>query len=201
MESDIDIKKLWKEQTVLVTEGPRLSKEIRSFKTKRMFELIVLNIILLITICFVIVVWMYFESQLVITKIGLVLAILSISVVLVFNCKIIPLYSGVSEVQSNLDYLNKLLAVKHKEHFMQTKLMSFYFISLSLGIGCYMYEYVLKSSLLFGIIAYSSFFLWVGLNWFVFRPKIISRKRQKIDHLIKHVEKIRLQLSQSEHSV
>ena len=106
----------------------------------------------------------------------------------------IPLYRTVDEELSNREYLNELLTVKRKENFMQTRLMNFYFISLSVGIGLYMYEYIQESSLLFRIVAYSTFLLWIGLNWFVFRPRIIRRNKQRLDRLIAGMERIRMQM-------
>ena len=100
------------------------------------------------------------------------------------------------EEQSKQEYLNELLALRRKEHFMQTKLMNFYFISLSVGIGLYMYEHIQESSLQFRVVAYSVFLLWVGLNWFVFRPRIIRRNRQRLDSLIVRVERIKTQIDE-----
>ena len=139
----------------------------KSLQEKEVLELIVLNAVLWMTICFVAFVWIYFKPQLLVTKIGILLTIVAMGTVAVFTHKMIPLYRIVDEEQSNREYLNELLAVRRKENFMQTKLMNFYFISLSVGIGLYMYEHIQESSLQFRVVAYSVFLLWVGLNWFV----------------------------------
>lgn len=121
----------------------------KSLQEKKVLELIVLNAVLWMTICFVAFVWIYFKPQLLVTKIGILLTIVAMGTVAVFTHKMIPLYRIVDEEQSNREYLNELLAVRRKENFMQTKLMNFYFISLSVGIGLYMYEHIQESSLQF----------------------------------------------------
>ena len=180
MKSDIDIKELWRKQAVPFADCSGLFKEVNHFKRKKVLELIVLNAVLWMTICFVAFVWIYFKPQLLVTKIGILLTIVAMGTVAVFTHKMIPLYRIVDEEQSNREYLNELLAVRRKENFMQTKLMNFYFISLSVGIGLYMYEHIQESSLQFRVVAYSVFLLWVGLNWFVFRPRIIRRNRRQV---------------------
>ena len=167
MKSDIDIKELWRKQAVPFADCSGLFKEVNHFKRKKVLELI-----------------------------GILLTIVAMGTVAVFTHKMIPLYRIVDEEQSNREYLNELLAVRRKENFMQTKLMNFYFISLSVGIGLYMYEHIQESSLQFRVVAYSVFLLWVGLNWFVFRPRIIRRNRQRLDSLIVRVERIKTQIDE-----
>ena len=96
----------------------------------------------------------------------------------------------------NIDYLNNLLMLKGKETFMQTKVMSLYFILLSSGILLYMYEYTLNSSFTFRLIAYSVLFLWIALNWFVLRPVMIRKNRRRMDCLIRQIEKIKSQVDE-----
>lgn len=194
MKNDIDIKGLWRKQAVPVADCSGLFKEISQFKRKKALELVVLNVVLWSTICFAVFVWIYFKPQLLVTKIGILLTIVAVGTVVAFTHQMIPLYRTVDEELSNREYLNELLTVKRKENFMQTRLMNFYFISLSVGIGLYMYEYIQESSLLFRIVAYSTFLLWIGLNWFVFRPRIIRRNKQRLDRLIAGMERIRMQM-------
>ena len=88
----------------------------------------ILNAVLVLTILFIIFIWVYFKPQLMSTKIGIILSILPMGMVLVFNSGLTSLYRKIDEKQSNMDYLNALLKVRSKEHIMQTKLMNLYFI-------------------------------------------------------------------------
>lgn len=198
MSNNTDLKALWSKQIVPVANPEDILKRIERFKRKRARKVFILNCILWLTVLLVLLVRICFKPQLMITQIGVILTILSISIVILFNCKLIPLYKRTHESQTNSGYLNDLLAMKSREKFMQTKIMGLYFISLSTGIGLCMYEYTFQRSLGFGLTAYSLFALWVGINWFYLRAKIIKKNERKRDKLIKQIEAIQSQLESSE---
>lgn len=197
MESNVDLKEMWNRQTVPVADQSEMLDRIESFRKNGLAKRILLNVVLLLTIAFMIFIWIYFKPDFLSTKIGIIVGILPMCMVVVFNRKVISMYRTLNEKQSNIDYLNNLLMLKEKEAFMQTKVMSLYFVLLSLGILLYMYEYTLNSSLTFRVIAYSALLLWVAVNWFVLRPVIIRRNKRKMDALIKQVEKIKSQMDES----
>lgn len=128
MKNDKDIRSLWYKQTVPVVSPSEISSKIKTFKNRGLRKLLVLNIILLLTVCFVMFVWIYFQPQLLSTKIGIVLTILTIVAVILLNQNIIPLYKRIDESRTNSDYIKNLLAVKNYELFMQTRVINFYFI-------------------------------------------------------------------------
>ena len=63
MKSDIDIKELWRKQAVPFADCSGLFKEVNHFKRKKVLELIVLNAVLWMTICFVAFVWIRSEER------------------------------------------------------------------------------------------------------------------------------------------
>ena len=186
MESNIDIKELWNRQAVPAADQSEILNKISRFRKSGLKSGIFLDVILVLTILFMIFIWIYFKPQFLSTKIGIIVGILPMCIVVVVNRK----------KQSNIDYLNNLLMLKGKETFMQTKVMSLYFILLSFGILLYMYEYTLNSSFTFRLIAYSVLFLWIALNWFVLRPVMIKKNRRKMDCLIRQIEKIKSQVDE-----
>ena len=190
MESNIDIKELWSKQFVPYANQSDILKRISKFRKKSITRVVILNLILLLTIFFILFIWIYFKPQYLSSKIGIILTIIPISLVIITNYKLIPSYRKMDESRTNLEYLNDLLVIKEKEYFMQTTVMNLYSISLSLGICLYMYEYALMRSLLFGIIAYSTLLSWVCFNYFFLRPRTIKKNKDKIDHLIKQIETI-----------
>lgn len=192
--AEINIKDLWNGQTVPEGNSSKLFKEISRFRRRGMGKVILLNILLLLTIFFVVFVWIYFKPQLITTKIGILLSILPVCMVLVCNCRLLPLYKRIDESSSNFDYLNDLLAISVREEFMHTKIMNIYFVLLSSGIGLYMFEYVVNGTWISAIAKYASFLLWCAFNWFVLRPLIIKKNRRKREGLIKQVERIKRQL-------
>ncbi|WP_294607699.1 hypothetical protein [uncultured Bacteroides sp.] len=190
MENDIDIRELWNRQVVPAVDQSGILGKIESFRKKRIRRTVILNVVLLLTILFIIFIWVYFKPELMSTKIGIILSVLPMGAVLVFNNGLTSLYRKIDEKQSNMDYLNALLKVRSREHIMQTKLMNLYFILLSAGIGLYMYEYTLKRSFIFGVAAYSVVLLWIGFNWFFLRPRMIEKNKRKMEDLIKQIKKL-----------
>lgn len=197
MGNDINIKALWNKQIVPVPDRLDLSHKIKVFRRNGVRRLLILNAILLLTICFTVFIWIYFKPQSIYTEIGILLTILPISIVILQNWRMLPVYREMDDSCTNSDYIAGLLTVKSKEHLMQTKILNFYFILLSVGIGMYMYEYTFERSTLLGIITYLLFLLWVGINWFVLRPRIIRRNREKINFLIEQAERIQRQFRNS----
>lgn len=190
MENDIDIRELWNKQTVPAVDQADILGKIKGFRRKGIMRTTILNAVLVLTILFIIFIWVYFKPQLMSTKIGIILSILPMGMVLVFNSGLTSLYRKIDEKQSNMDYLNALLKVRSREHIMQTKLLNLYFILLSAGIGLYMYEYTLKRSFIFGVVAYSVVLLWIGFNWFFLRPRMIEKNKRKMEDLIKQIKKL-----------
>lgn len=193
----MNIKALWNKQIVPTPDRFDLSHKIKVFRRNGVRRLLILNAILLLTICFVVFIWIYFKPQSIYTEIGILLTIPPISIVILQNWRMLPVYREINESCTNSDYIAGLLAVKSKERLMQTKILNLYFILLSVGIGMYMYEYTFERSILLGIVAYLLFLLWVGINWFVWRPRIIRRNRQNIDSLIEQAERIQRQFRDS----
>ena len=196
MESNIDIKELWNRQAVPAADQSEILNKISRFRKNGLKKGIFLDVILVLTILFMIFIWIYFKPQFLSTKIGIIVGILPMCIVVAVNRKITSLYRSLDEKQSNIDYLNNLLMLKGKETFMQTKVMSLYFILLFSGILLYMYEYTLNSSFTFRLIAYSVLFLWIALNWFVLRPVMIRKNRRRMDCLIRQIEKIKSQVDE-----
>ena len=196
MESDFNIKELWKKQAVPPANQAEMLKKIRRFRKNGLKKSVFLHVVLLLTIVFMIFIWIYFNPDLLSTKIGIVIGILPMCIVVVFNRKMISLYKALDQKQTNRDYLNNLLVLKEKENFMQTKVMGLYVILLSVGIVLYMYEYTLGWTLAFRIMAYFALCLWGAVNWFVLRPVVSGRNQRKLDTLIKQVERIKSQMEE-----
>lgn len=195
MENNVDIKKLWNKQTVPVSDWPDMLKKIERFKRSRIRKTINLNVILMVTIIMIVSIWIYFEPQLISTKIGIILSVLPMGIVIAFNHNLILLYKRRDEQKANSEYLNDLLVIKNRDRFMQTKLFSLYFILLSLGIGLYMYEYTWQRSIVLGVVSYLIMILWVGFNWFFLRPRIIKTNQRKMDDLILQIMALKSQIT------
>lgn len=90
--------------------------------------------------------------------------------------------------KENMDYIKSLLSIKKQEYRQQHIILNLYFLFLSLGFVLYSYEYTFFRSFFFGIVAYTVLLIWIGLNWFVFRPRIIKKRKRKFADFMKYIE-------------
>jgi 4-amino-4-deoxy-L-arabinose transferase-like glycosyltransferase len=193
-DNNIDFKDLWKKQSVSQPNMKDLLERVNTFKKAALRSLWIVNILLLATSAFIIFIWIYYQPQFVSTKIGIIVTILAMMLyVFVYN-KLSGEYKNIDSTQTNQEYLNKLIIIKKKQQFLQTKMMSFYFVFLTIGICLYMYEYASRMSVLGASLAYGITLLWMFFNWFYIRPKQIKKQQEKINSLIEKFEEINNQL-------
>ncbi|MBW1658120.1 hypothetical protein [Flavobacterium quisquiliarum] len=193
-DNNIDFKDLWKKQTVSQPDMKDLLERVGKFKKAALKSLWFANILLFATSVFIIFIWIYYQPQFISTKIGIVVTLLAMVIYLVIYNRLLKNYNHIDAEQSNHDYLQKLIEIKKKQQFLQTKMMSFYFIALTLGICLYMYEYASRMSLLGASLTYGITLLWILFNWFYIRPKQIKKQQSKLNSLIEKFEEVNNQL-------
>lgn len=194
METNIDLKKIWNTQKIETPKVEVLYSTANKLKTRSFLKLIGINIILLLTIVFISFIWYYFQPELVTTKIGIILIILAMIIFLLpFNKQFSLLAKNKTEPNSK-EYIKQLIKLKEAQVFQQTTMLSIYFITLSLGIGLYIYEYVSRMTITWGIITYAITILWFAINWFYLRPKAIKKQNAKLNALLVEFEKLNNQM-------
>ncbi|WP_017496222.1 hypothetical protein [Flavobacterium sp. WG21] len=192
--NNIDFKDLWKKQSVSQPDMKDLLGRLKEFKAAGLRHLWITNILLLATTAFILFVWYYYQPEFISTKIGIVLVIVAmVMYVGVYNGLLVG-YKNIDTTQSNQEYLQRLILIRKKQQFMQSTILSLYFILLGVGIGLYMYEYTLRMSLVYALLTYGVVLLWIGVNWFYIRPKQIKKQQAKINDLIGRFEEINKQL-------
>lgn len=194
METNLDLKKIWGKQYIPTTDVKEVFKKIEIYKSSKRKKAVMLNVLLFFTILFILFIWIYFKPQFIRTKIGIVLTVIAMILVIFFNSKMKDTFSKINENQSNFDYLNNLKSIKIQENYLQTKIMSVYFVLLSLGIVLYIYEYLSMMKPIVQSVFYLALILWIGFNWFVLRPRIIKKNQRQINDLIGQLERIENQL-------
>lgn len=198
MKTDLDLKELWNKQDVPMADVTVILGLIKKYKRTGFRKMVFLNSVLMITILVLLLIWISYNPQLIITKIGIVLGICSIFFVVISTSKLIPLYKKSDTMLSNSDYLTNLIEIKSIENHIQTKVMNVYFILLTVGTSLYMYEYTLSLSWYFVCMIYGVFFIWIGFNWFVLRPRIVEKSRKKIDDFICQIKTLEKQWGSSD---
>lgn len=193
-DNTINFKDLWKKQTINQPDMQDLLTRVSKFKKAALRSLWISNILLGLTTAFIIFIWIYYQPQFISTKIGIVLVILAMVIYLFVYNKLLSSYKNIDATQTNQEYLQKLIAIKKKQQFLQTKMMSFYFVMLTVGICLYMYEYASRMSVLGAGLTYGITLLWMLFNWFFIRPKQIKKQQDKINSLIEKFEEVNNQL-------
>jgi len=195
-DNTINFKDLWKKQTINQPDIQDLLTRVSKFKKAALRSLWISNILLGLTSAFIIFIWIYYQPQFISTKIGIVLVILAMVIYLFVYNKLLSSYKNIDATQTNQEYLQKLIAIKKKQQFLQTKMMSFYFVMLTVGICLYMYEYASRMSVLGAGLTYGITLLWMLFNWFFIRPKQIKKQQDKINSLIEKFEEVNNQLGE-----
>ena len=196
MENNIDFKDLWKKQSITQPDINELMDKLKHFKKTSLRRLILTNVMLIATCVLILLIWFYYQPQWVSTKIGIVLNVAIMAIYLFVYNKLFDAYKAIDNTDSNAAYLQKLIAIKTKQKFLQSKMLSIYFLVLGFGLCLYMYEYTAMMALFWGIFAYTITFFWGAFVWFYLRPRQIVKENLKIDNLIDKFQRINNQLEE-----
>lgn len=194
MENNIDFKDLWKKQSISQPTINELLAKLKHFKKTSLRRLILTNAMLIATCVLILLIWYYYQPQFLSTKIGIVLNVAIMAIYLLVYNRLFDAYKELDNTDSNAAYLQKLIAIKTKQKFLQSKMLSIYFVVLGLGTCLYMYEYASMMSFLWGFFVYAVLLFWMGFVWFYLRPRQIVKENSKIDTLIDTFQRINNQL-------
>lgn len=194
MENNIDFKDLWKKQSISQPSINELLAKLKHFKKTSLRRLILTNAMLIATCVLILLIWYYYQPQFLSTKIGIVLNVAIMAIYLLVYNRLFDAYKELDNTDSNVAYLQKLIAIKTKQKFLQSKMLSIYFVVLGLGTCLYMYEYASMMSFLWGFFVYAVLLFWMGFVWFYLRPRQIVKENSKIDTLIDTFQRINNQL-------
>jgi len=192
--NNIDFKDLWKKQTITQPNMEDLITRLKQFKKTALHSLWITNILLFATCIFIIVIWYFYQPEFISTKIGIVLMVSAMVIYLVVYNRLLRTYKNIDATQTNQEYLQKLILIKRKQQFLQSKILSLYFVLLGIGICLYMYEYTSRMSVFYGITSYVVLLIWMGIAWFYLRPKEIRKHEGKLNNLIAKFEEVNNQL-------
>lgn len=195
MADNIDFKKYWNKKKIETPAPKEIIRKANEYKRKTRFKLIAANLVLLATCMFISFIWFYYQPEFLTTKLGIVLCIVAMLVYLLFHNTLAPLLINHSLELDSKAQLKQLITLKRKQRFQQTTLLNGYFILLSLGLGLYMYEYVIRMTLPWAIFSYGIVLFWIALNAFYFRPKIIKKQQTKLNELIAQLKDLNEQLT------
>jgi len=195
MDANIDFKALWAraadnqmpDSREIIDAAIRLNKKMRN-------KMLMANLCLVLTAIFIIYVVFHYHPAMWTSWLGAALIIFAILLTLAASGTVIKLL-----FKSNLDddttvYLQHLLHIKQKQEYLQTTVISLYFILLSAGVCLYMIEYALMMHTAGRVLTYGITVAWIGFNWFYIRPKTIKKRCAKLEAVISKIEALNTQL-------
>jgi membrane protein YdbS with pleckstrin-like domain len=193
--NNINFKELWQSQTSPPQQSSEeLTSKMKQLKSSNIRKMFLTTFLFAATSCFMIWIWVTFQPEIFTTKLGIMLVILAMAIYGVSLNQQHPLLKKIDEANSNAEYLQNLLAVKKQQQFLQTTMMSLYYILLSAGLALYLYEYASMMSDYWGIFAYAATFAWIAFTWFYIRPRQAKKQNSKMDEMITHFQALNQQL-------
>lgn len=182
--NNIDFKDLWKKQVVSEPNLEEFMVQLNKFKKTGIKTYWITNAVLAITLSFIVCIWIFYKPQFISTKIGLLVTVLAMVVYFIVYNRVLKPAHYVDLVQSNQSYVQNLILLKKKQQFMQSTMLSIYFLLLTAGICLYMYEYTSRMSRGATVSFYGFTIAWSVFNWFYIRPKQMKKQQIIIDELI-----------------
>ena len=152
------------------------------------------SLLLIATGVFISGIVIYFRPEMLTTQIGVVLMLIAIGAMVAAQLSAAQIFYKGKEEDSCAEYLDQMYAMKKKQEYMHTSLMTAYFILLSAGLGMYMIEYARRMQPVGATLSYVITALWIGANWLFIRPRMIRKQQEKMNEMIRRLEEVSKQL-------
>ncbi len=195
MSNQTDFKALWQG----LSTGPVPPVETVIAEAKKLLrqtkkKMLIANVTLALTAACIMVLYFKLDIKQLTTRLGILLIILSIAVYLVMHNRLLAgLFKPVPGADSRA-YLDALLAASKKQQFLQRTVLSLYYVFLLAGICLYMIEYTAKMPLWGAMLSYALTLCWMGICWFIFRPRTIRKQQAGLDAVISKLENMHKQM-------
>jgi len=187
---NINFQDIWNKKSAEIPNITEIKSKAEKYRTKKLFSIIFQMGCLILSSAFIIYLWNIIDFKLFTTRLGFIFVLAAIGMYIYLYSQNINIIRKINPAISNQEYLTALKKLQKQQLYMQTKGISIYFILLSLGFAVYFYEFVLRMSLLGGILSYGLTFFWMAINWFFIRPRQIKKQNAKISAVIDSLEMI-----------
>lgn len=188
--NEINLSKLWKQQTSISPDLEDLKRRLSKYKKDNSRKRIISNITLGLTIVVILGIWILYDASTIFPMLGMSLIITAIGISIIkFN----QFYSSFKDLNKNLEnkeYLQSLLEIQKKQKVIQTSIMNIYFTLLTLGMVLYLYEFTLRMDKLMAIVAYGLTLGWFAFVWFYLKPKMVKKQNLKLEQYISSIQNI-----------
>ena len=190
MQNFDELKNLWQTTKNNLPSAKETFAQIASARKKMIRKNILVIIALSLTFAYLIWIGAHYDFEMITTKLGILIALISIIIGIIFNTKLAnKLLKQGDPTLDNNSYLQQLIEFRNQQRVIQTKGITLYFILLTSGLILYMYEFAVRD-LQLGVISYSITLAWIAFNWFYLRKKTIAKHEKEINGQIEAIESI-----------
>lgn len=190
MATNYNFQEIWNKKNTDIPNIKEIKEKANSYRKKQIRGTIFQIFSLCISTGMIIWVWFRFPDLNILTKSGMILIFIALSMYIFQNFQKINIISKINPSVNNQEYLQILKILQKKNFYMQTKGITIYYIILSLGMALYLFEFVMRMSLMGGILTYGLIFLWIVIVWIFIRPKQIKKQRNKLNTVINSLESL-----------
>lgn len=196
MQTDnINFQDIWNKKNAEIPNIKEIKSKTENYRKKQLFCTALQMSCLILSAIGIIFVWNMIDFEMITTRLGFIIILAAMGMYVYLYSRNINIIRKISPSTSNQEYLSALKKLQQQQLYMQTKGISIYFILLSLGFAVYFYEFVLRMSVLGGILSYGLTFFWMAVNWFFIRPRQIKKQNTKISKVIDSLELIEKDLN------
>jgi hypothetical protein len=186
----MNIDQLWQNTNEKAPDWQAFANQMAALEIKKRNEKNRLNFLLLTTMAFVGFIAFAYWPLTWTTLVGIVLTELSMLLYLWQYNRNTTVRDLTAETANARAFLEWLYQDRKRQRYLGRQLMSAYFLLLSTGVLVYMWEFVQRMPGFYGWLTYGITLGWFGLNWFVFRPRIVKKKEAAINDLIDQLERL-----------
>jgi len=184
-----DLKALWlSAKTDSLPQPEEMLRMVKKFRDQRIRRKVIIIVIALL--CAVIMFWgMLFDGfTMFTTYIGDVLMIISCIILVVTNLRSIKRFYQLKDC-SNAEFVQFIERTRQNQIYFYKNTQVIAMSITSVGLMLYWYELVHRKPAL-TIIIYSATIIYLGVMWFVVRPRVFKKNARKLNEMLERLEKI-----------
>jgi len=184
-----DLKALWlSAKTDSLPQPEEMLRMVKKFRDQKIRRKVIIIVIALL--CAVIMFWgMLFDGfTMFTTYIGDVLMIISCIILVVTNLRSIKRFYQLKDC-SNAEFVQFIERTRQNQIYFYKNTQVIAMSITSVGLMLYWYELVHRKPAL-TIIIYSATIIYLGVMWFVVRPRVFKKNARKLNEMLERLEKI-----------
>ncbi len=184
-----DLKALWRSaKTDSLPQPEEMLRMVKKFRNQKLRRKIII-IIVALTCCVIMVTGIFVDgAKMVSTYIGDVLLIISCLILVVTNIRSVKRFYDLKDC-TNSEFVQFIERTRQNQIYFYKKTQVIAMSVTSVGLLLYWYEIVHRHPTL-TIIIYSSTVVYLGIMWFVVRPRVFKKNARKLNEMLERLEKI-----------